>query len=179
MLISQSNCTPRLRALSHASIVSWPTTTLLSDNGMDCSDADEPNHIMLVLAVFSCSLWDPHQSATSAIHVFSWFTTADACDREACVCACVYHRRNSDDWCRAGRRLRPFLLCMQWKSVVMTLASLDYNVLILYMEIHSWMLTYDMWMSCVHWCHVSSVGKVWLMDEIGLGVSSRRNLCTD
>jgi len=25
---SQSNCTPRLRALSHASIVSWPTITL-------------------------------------------------------------------------------------------------------------------------------------------------------
>jgi len=32
MFISQSN---------------WPTTTLLSDDGMDCSDADEPNHIML------------------------------------------------------------------------------------------------------------------------------------
>ena len=44
MLMSQSNCTTRLRALSHASIVSWPTITLLSDDGMDCSDAEEPNH---------------------------------------------------------------------------------------------------------------------------------------
>jgi len=30
MLISQTNCTARLRALSHASIVSWPTITLPS-----------------------------------------------------------------------------------------------------------------------------------------------------
>jgi len=59
----------RLRALSHASIVSWPTITLPSDDGMDCSNADEPNHIMLVLTVLSCSLWDPHQSATSAIQM--------------------------------------------------------------------------------------------------------------
>jgi len=39
--------------------------------------------------MFSCSLWDPHQSATSAIHALSWFATADACDRKACVYASV------------------------------------------------------------------------------------------
>jgi len=60
------------------------TTILLSGDDIDCSDVDEPNHSS-VLAGFNCSLRDPHQSATSTIHLCSLSATVRACGRGASV----------------------------------------------------------------------------------------------
>jgi len=77
MFNSQSNCTPKSRTLSAGTMVSLPTTMVVSDDDNDLSAVDEAYHKRSVLLAFNCRLRAPHHSTILAIQ-FQLFVRATA-----------------------------------------------------------------------------------------------------